>query len=376
MSGFPCSFPKQQATRLHSQSSSHISSYAQSGMRPRAAFACCAAAMTVGRAGKHAARTSRRIVSEILRRASQVSRAPVRKGTLSPIRKVPLEVQRPSYITSRPRLDVRTGLPVHPFLHCHEIKSPEQVAAMRRAGAVARETLLVAKEIIAPGVTTDSVDAACHDFIVSKGAYPSPLGYLDFPKSVSTSVNDVIAHGIPDDRPLEDGDIINVDITVFLDGHHGDTSSMFVVGEPDPEGLRLCQAAQRAQMAGIEVCRPGASFQEIGLHIQAATEALGFDVSDLFAGHGIGSYFHGYPEICHYANDLEQGDMMPGMIFTVEPVVLETAWGKSDDDYTLWDDKWTYQSLSNARSAQFEHTVLITETGYELLTGPSVVDFG
>lgn len=332
--------------------------------------------MAAGHGGKHAARRSRRIVSEVLRRASQVSRAPVKKGQLSPINKVPPEIQRPSYVTSRPRLDMRTGLPVHPFLHCHEIKSPEQVAAMRSAGALARETLLVAKEIIAPGITTDKIDAACHDFIISRGGYPSPLGYLDFPKSVSTSVNDVIAHGIPDDRPLEDGDIVNVDVTVFVDGHHGDTSSMFVVGTPDPEGLRLCQAAQRAQMAGISVCGPGASFQDIGLHIQGATEALGFDVSELFAGHGIGSYFHGYPEICHYANDLEQGEMIPGMVFTVEPVLLEKDWGEGEDDYRLWDDKWTYQTLSNARSAQFEHTLLITETGHELLTGPSVVDFG
>eukprot|EP00435_Cladocopium_sp_Y103_P071466 s855_g37.t1 len=157
------------------------------------------------------------------------------------------------------------------------------------------EKLEVARDNIKATVTTDEVDAAVHDFVVSKNAYPSPLGYLGFKKSVSTSVNDVIAHGIPDDRPLVDGDILNVDVTVFVDGFHGDTSCMFTVGEVDEAGLRLCQAAQQATMAGIQVCGPGVDFRLVGERIEDVADQNGCNVSDLFLGHGIGSYFHGQP---------------------------------------------------------------------------------
>lgn len=296
---------------------------------------------------------------------------PVRPGRVSAVRSVPPSIPRPDYVEQEVELDRRTGLPRHPFMYCTEVKTPEQVLKMRKACALAREALEVARENIKATVTTDDVDAAVHDFVVSKNAYPSPLGYLGFKKSVSTSVNDVIAHGIPDDRALEDGDILNVDVTVFFDGFHGDTSCMFTVGEVDEAGLRLCQAAQRATMAGIQVCGPGVDFRLVGERIEDVADQHGCNVSDLFLGHGIGSYFHGQPEVFPYQNDTDQGVMLPGMTFTVEPVLVENF----DETYTKWDDNWTFQTLTNARSAQFEHTILITEDGCEILTGPSVMDF-
>jgi len=230
------------------------------------------------------------------------------------------------------------------------------------------EALRIAGQAIAPGVTTDQIDAIVHEFIISQHAYPSPLGYMGFPKSVFTSVNDIVAHGIPDSRPLEDGDILNVDITVFVNGHHGDTSSMFLVGSPEPAALRLCETGRRAMMAGIEVCGPEVDFWTIGENIQAVADAEGCHVCQLFVGHGIGEYFHGAPEIVPHVNDIDQGPMLPGMTFTVEPILVEA----NDDSHHAWDDGWTVQTLTGARSAQFEHTVLITEHGYELLTGPSI----
>lgn len=290
---------------------------------------------------------------------------------MSAVRRVPQHIPRPDYVEQEVELDLRSGLPRHPFMYCTEVKTPEQVEKMRKACALAREALEVARDHIEVGVSTDDVDAAVHDFVVSKNAYPSPLGYLGFKKSVSTSVNDVIAHGIPDDRPLEEGDFLNVDVTVFLDGVHGDTSCMFTVGAVDEKGMRLCQAAQQATMAGIEVCGPGVDFRMVGERIQEVADINECNVSDLFLGHGIGSYFHGQPEVLPYENNKDQGLMLPGMTFTVEPVLVEDF----DDSFTKWEDEWTFQTLTNARSAQFEHTILITETGVDILTGPSVMQF-
>jgi len=296
----------------------------------------------------------------------------MRPGNISAVRTVPPEIARPPYLPPESVvLDVRSGLPKHPFMYMQEVKTADQVAAMRAAGALAQAALAVARDAVRPGATTDDIDSAVHDFIVTRGAYPSPLGYLGFPKSVSTSVNDVIAHGIPDDRPLVDGDILNVDVTVFLEGHHGDTSSMFVVGTPDESGMRLCKVAQQAMVAGIEVCGPGMDFRDVGTAIEDVAFEHGYYVSEIFLGHGVGSYFHGQPEIYPYKNDHDQGTMLPGMTFTIEPVLVEHG----DMSYVQWEDGWTYQTTTNARSAQFEHTILITESGVDVLTGPSVVDF-
>lgn len=292
----------------------------------------------------------------------------VRPGKVSPIREVPAQIPRPRYLRPGARVDPVEGLPWHPFLHVIEIKEAPQIEAMRDAGALAREALEVVGRLIAPGVTPDELDAALHDFVVARGAYPSPLGYLGFPKSLCTSVNDIIAHGIPDDRPLEEGDILNADVTVYVSGHHGDTSSMFLVGRPEASARGLCRAAQRAMMAGIEVCGPGIDFREVGERIQAVADAARCHCSELFVGHGIGNYFHGAPEVIPVVNNVDQGLMRPGMTFTVEPILVE----HNDDTYERWDDNWTIQTATGARAAQFEHTILITDRGYEILTGPSI----
>ncbi|CAJ1428365.1 unnamed protein product, partial [Effrenium voratum] len=286
---------------------------------------------------------------DTLRRALALAllATPVRPGRVQRVRPVPQDIARPPYVDQRVELDLRSGLPRHPFMYCVEVKSPEQVESMRKACGLAREALMVAREAIRPGVSTDDVDAAVHEFVVAKQAYPSPLGYLGFPKSVSTSVNDVIAHGIPDDRPLEDGDILNVDVTVFAEGHHGDSSCMFTVGSVDDAGLALCKAAQEAMMAGIQACGPGRDFRAVGRNIQLVADRYGCYVSDLFLGHGVGSYFHGKPEVIPYENNQEEGEMLPGMTFTVEPVLVEDQ----DDSYWKWEDGWTFQTHTNARSA-------------------------
>eukprot|EP00929_Paragymnodinium_shiwhaense_P070280 TRINITY_DN35596_c0_g1_i2.p1 TRINITY_DN35596_c0_g1~~TRINITY_DN35596_c0_g1_i2.p1 ORF type:complete len:442 (-),score=27.96 TRINITY_DN35596_c0_g1_i2:125-1450(-) len=295
-------------------------------------------------------------------------RSRLRPGKVTPPNTVPLGIVAPPYIDGTAMVDPASGLYMHQFMDVIEIKQPEQINAMRDAGALAREALEVAGRAAVPGATTAGVDAATHDFIVARGAYPSPLGYLGFPKSVCTSVNDVIAHGIPDDRTLEDGDILNIDVTVYTGGHHGDTSSMFLVGRPDDKALRLCRAAYNATHDAIKLCEPGADFRQIGNRIQNVADAAGCLICPLFCGHGIGSYFHGAPEVVPWTNDHFVGLMRPGMVFTIEPILIEDQ----DDSYEQWSDNWTVQSLTGARSAQFEHTVLITETGHEILTGPSI----
>jgi methionyl aminopeptidase len=219
-------------------------------------------------------------------------------------------------------------------------------------------------------VTTDYIDAMVHDRIVASGAFPSPLGYKGYPKSICTSVNEVMCHGIPDNRALLAGDIVNVDVTVFLDGYHGDTSATFFVGGPEQCSTiarDLVQATEEALAAGIELCAPGRQFHEIGNRIHKVVNGR-FGISEIFVGHGIGSYFHGPPYIFHHANhygrSIVGGDeMRPGMTFTIEPILTE----KSPKD-KLWSDGWTAVTRDGGLSAQCEHTVLITETGVEVLT--------
>lgn len=322
-----------------------------------------------GRPGRHIAVALAAVASARQKRRQRC----VKPGQVSPLRHVPEHILRPPYLAPGGPRSPSDGFPDHEYmfnrdLHRIEVKGPDQIEAMRAAGALAREALEVAGRMVEPGVTTDAIDAAVHDFIISRGAYPSPLGYMGFPKAICTSVNDVIAHGIPDSRSLEDGDIVNVDVTVYLNGYHGDTSSMFLAGRPSQQAAALCEAARQAMNAGIRACGPGKDFRDVGRAIAEVTRDSGFYCSALLSGHGIGSYFHGAPEVIPAINNVDQGVMKPGMTFTIEPVLVEN----NDATWALSDDGWTLQTKTGAWTAQFEHTVLVTETGFEVLTGPSV----
>jgi methionyl aminopeptidase len=243
------------------------------------------------------------------------------------------------------------------------VKSPEVIERMRRTGAAAAEVLRLTGAAIAPGVTTDELDRICHEAIVERGGYPSPLNYSEFPKSLCTSVNEVICHGIPDDRPLVDGDIVNLDVTIFREGVHGDTNATFLVGNVDPESRRLVRVTRESLERGIEAVRPGRPFSDIGRAIQTHAEAEGFGVVRAFVGHGIGEQFHTDLHIPHYYEPRLTLPMEPGMTFTIEPMITMGSW-----DHRLWDDGWTAVTKDLRRTAQYEHTILVTDTGAEVLT--------
>lgn len=248
-----------------------------------------------------------------------------------------------------------------------EVKTPEQVAKMRAAGRAAREVLDLAGRMVKAGVTTDEIDGAVHAASLERGAYPSPLNYRNFPKSCCTSVNEVICHGIPDRRPLADGDVINIDITVYLDGYHGDCSEMFVVGGRDAldeDGRRLLQTTYDCWVRSMELVRPGANYNVIGRSIQEYVTERGFSTVRAFCGHGIGQTFHTAPNIYHYTVNQELETMREGHVFTIEPMICEGL----ADPY-MWPDDWTATTVDGKRSAQFEHTLLVTEDGVEALTG-------
>ncbi|KAJ1833662.1 hypothetical protein LPJ63_002590 [Coemansia sp. RSA 2711] len=233
---------------------------------------------------------------------------------------------------------------------------------MRDASAIARDALALGGSMVQAGQTTAAIDNEIHKFIVSQSAYPSCLNYMGFPKSVCTSVNNVIAHGIPDQRPLEDGDIINIDVTVYKRGYHGDTSATFGVGHVDAIGARLISATQESLELAIQACGPGVPFSRIGETIESFAAPLGYSISADLTGHGLGRNFHQNPLIYHHQND-EPGEMRPGMAFTIEPILCQgVAAG------IQWPDGWTISTEDGGRSAQFEHTVVVTSTGIEVLT--------
>mmetsp|Transcript_9297 Transcript_9297/g.14319 ORF Transcript_9297/g.14319 Transcript_9297/m.14319 type:complete len:408 (+) Transcript_9297:139-1362(+) len=245
-----------------------------------------------------------------------------------------------------------------------EVKTEMEIEKMRAAGRVAREVLDIGGQAIQAGVSTDEIDNIVHTETLKRGAYPSPLNYHRFPKSCCTSVNEVICHGIPDDRKLVDGDIINLDITCYLDGYHGDCSEMFVVGEADRPTKKLLQTTYDCWVAAMEFCRPGKDYKDIGAIIEDYVTKEGFSTVRNFCGHGIGSVFHTNPSILHYRNSEPNGQMAMGHTFTIEPMICE----KSPKALT-WPDEWTATTVDGGRSAQFEHTLLITADGLEALTG-------
>lgn len=250
------------------------------------------------------------------------------------------------------------------------VKSPDIIDRMRRTGQEAADTLAYLGSLCKPGVTTEEIDAACHQAAIERNSYPSPLEYpgmLDpFPKSVCTSVNEVICHGIPDDRPLADGDIINIDVTLFKDGVHGDTNATFFVGEVDVMSRKLVEVTRESLERGIAAAIPGNPFHEIGRAIQEHAEGEGFGVVRDFVGHGIGEQFHTDLQICHYFNPAQSDVIEPGMTFTIEPMITMGSWRAR-----MWDDGWTAVTADGSRTAQFEHTLVINDDGAEILTTPS-----
>lgn len=245
-----------------------------------------------------------------------------------------------------------------------EVKTPEEIVKMKASGRVAREVLDIAGAAIKPGITTDEIDNIVHEETLKRGAYPSPLNYHGFPKSCCTSINEVICHGIPDSRPLEEGDIINLDITCYLNGYHGDCSEMFVVGEADPKAKELLQTTYDCWVKAMEFVEPGKDYKDIGAIIEDHVVERGFTTVKNFCGHGIGSTFHTNPNIFHYRNNEPNGKMAPGHTFTIEPMICEGS-----SQCLNWPDDWTATTIDGKRTAQFEHTLLITAEGVEALTG-------
>ena len=251
------------------------------------------------------------------------------------------------------------------------IKTPEEQDKMRVAGRLAAQVLDMIEEHVRAGVTTDELDRICHDYIVDElGCIPAPLNYRGFPKSICTSVNHVVCHGIPSDRVLKQGDILNIDITVIKDGFHGDTSRMFFVGEPPIIADRLTGVCFEAMWRGIRAIKPGARLGDVGYAVQSYVEENRFSVVREYCGHGIGRVFHEDPQVLHYGKPGTGLELVPGMTITVEPMVNA---GKRD--VKLLSDGWTVVTKDHSLSAQWEHTVLVTDTGYEVLT-LSVADRG
>jgi len=244
-----------------------------------------------------------------------------------------------------------------------KIHGPEAFEGMRRAGRLAAQTLDMIVPHVKPGVTTDELDRLCHQFILTHGAVPAPLNYRGFPKSTCTSVNHVVCHGIPGDRRLRDGDIINIDITVILDGWYGDTSRMFCAGRPSVKASRLIDVTFEAMWRGIEAVRPGATLGDIGHAIQSHAEGARCSVVRDFCGHGLGRVFHDAPNIMHFGRPGEGEALQPGMLFTIEPMI-----NAGRHDVKILKDGWTAVTKDRSLSAQFEHSVGVTAVGCEVFT--------
>jgi methionyl aminopeptidase len=273
-------------------------------------------------------------------------------GRVSPIRKVPAHIQRPEYVgKERPKIGES------------DVKTPETIERMRVAGRIAAQALEEVGKHVRPGVTTDELDRVGHEFLVDHGAYPSTLGYKGYPKSLCTSINEVICHGIPDDTVLREGDIVNVDITAYIGGVHGDTDATYLVGDVDEESRLLVERTREATMRAIKAVAPGRQLNVVGRVIEAYAKRFGYGVVRDFTGHGIGTSFHSGLMVPHYDDPSLKVELVPGMTFTIEPMLtLGTI------DYDIWPDKWTAVTKDRKRTAQFEHTLVVTDTGSEILT--------
>ncbi|CCW71547.1 unnamed protein product [Phytomonas sp. Hart1] len=301
---------------------------------------------------------------------------PLRPCRITPRRAVPDHIAKPDYAlrpdgvsTSEEKNRGNNKVIRHPLKHLHDdyreehLRRDSDILKIKRVCALSREVLDLAIQVIKPGVTTDEIDRVVHDATIERGMYPSPLNYYNFPKSVCTSVNEVICHGIPDSRGLEEGDIVNLDITGYLEGFHGDLNETVFVGRPDTDSVRLVHTAYACMMAGIHVVRPGELYRHIGDAIEDRADQSHCSVVRTYTGHGIGGLFHTSPTVCHYRNSKSPGIIKPGHVFTVEPMVNLGSWQD-----VMWPDRWTSTTKDGKRSAQFEHTLVVTPKGYEIFT--------
>ncbi len=271
----------------------------------------------------------------------------------TPLRDVPVSIPRPEYVGKE--LPARYTGP--------EVKDADTIERMRAAGRLAAQARDLVGSHVAPGVSTDELDRIGHEFLCDHGAYPSTLGYRGFPKSLCSSVNEVVCHGIPDGRPIEDGDIVNIDITAYLDGVHGDTNATFLAGDVDEESRLLVERTKEALDRGIKAVRPGRRINVIGRVIESYAARFGYGVVREFTGHGIGTAFHSGLIVPHY-DDPDHDDLIEvGMTFTIEPML-----NLGTPEWEMWDDGWTVVTKDLRRSAQFEHTLLVTADGAEILT--------
>ncbi|HEX2361282.1 MAG TPA: type I methionyl aminopeptidase [Jiangellaceae bacterium] len=286
---------------------------------------------------------------------------PVVPGQVSPTRDVPAGITRPEYV-GRPRAQ-RSGT--------SEVKDGDTIERMRTAGRLAAQAMAEVARHIQPGVTTDQLDGIGHEFLCDHGAYPSTLLYPGsgrgpaFPKSLCTSVNEVICHGIPDSTVLREGDIVNIDITAYLEGVHGDTDATYFVGAVDEESRLLVERTRDAMLRGVRAVAPGRPLNVIGRVIESYARRFGYGVVRDFTGHGIGAVFHSGLVVPHYDDPSATMTLEPGMTFTIEPML-----NLGTPEWRMWDDGWTVVTLDGRRSAQFEHTIVVTDTGVEILTLP------
>lgn len=278
----------------------------------------------------------------------------IQQGNITPGLPVPPEIQRPEYAV--------TGRPVT-TRPANYVESPENIENIRKACHAARRVLKALMPLAQPGITTEMLDQYAHKMIIDEGGYPSPLNYCGYPKSICTSVNEVICHGIPDTRPLRSGDIVNLDITVYLNGVHGDCSATVLVGEVDPVSTRLVRETWEAMRVGIETVRPGVLVSEIGRAIERYMKGKDMSIVRAYCGHGIGTVFHTDLQVAHYYDKAAKTRLRAGMVLTVEPMINMGTWR-----HRTWSDGWTAVTQDLWRSAQFEHTVLITPDGVEILT--------
>ncbi|EJT96647.1 methionine aminopeptidase [Dacryopinax primogenitus] len=278
---------------------------------------------------------------------------------LSPRRPVPDSIPKPDYWKDGIPKSERTG----DVQRNPRILNEAEIEIMRTSCRLGREVLEIAAAAIAPGVTTDELDRIVHEETIKRGAYPSPLNYRDFPKSVCTSVNEVICHGIPDQRKLQEGDIVNLDISLYYKGFHSDLNETYAVGKIDDESQKLIDTTRTCLDEAIAMCKPGALFRDIGKLIEPIAKANGCSVVRSYTAHGVNQNFHCAPTFPHYAKNKAWGAMKPGMTFTIEPMINLGTWHD-----THWPDNWTAVTQDGKRSAQFEETLLITEHGCEVLT--------